>query len=135
MKTTIILILALACQVMNGQISKEMEAWFDSWFDSASYHIEGYEELGDFTNKEYIELKATKLLVTAWDEYSKECYADSVVYWHRHNHTIMEWPETIPCVKGDTAWWSTAPCECDVTHTERTFPNFILFLKRKYGIQ
>jgi hypothetical protein len=119
MKTTILLILVLACQVVNGQMSEEIEAYMDT----TKYNLFGMEELGSFTNKEYIELKVVKLIVNSWDEYSIHCDFDS--------------SKSVPrrCSYYGHDYCGLSHYQVIFVHTEPTLPGFMAYLKRKYGMK
>jgi len=120
MKTTIILILTLLCQFANGQDVKnsEIEHLFDdSLYYDASYDYPGY-----------------KILVKDYEEYSKECYADSTLY-HSHNPS---WND-LSCYRqtGNLAFGYSYELVCknldhfSYTHKEPDFPGFMKWLQNK----
>lgn len=128
MKTLIILILALLCQFANGQ---DIEKLID---DSLYYDIDHGKYHGKVLVKKYTETKVLKFLVSEYEEYLKECYADSTLY-HSHNPS---WND-LSCYRqtGNLAFGYSYELVCknldhfSYTHKEPDFPGFMKWLQNK----
>jgi hypothetical protein len=78
------------------------------------------------------------VLVTAWDLYSKECYADSTAVvrfpfrvgtseWERQHYP----PKELQRIEAERRWAAEAIVRVTYTHRTPTYPGFIEYLRRQ----
>ena len=81
-----------------------------------------------WTAPTYAQVTANNL-VLLYDEYAADCWQDSLVTWYRVNVGFPEWPSTIPCIEGDSVWWSTGPCKRRVERRSTSLEGFIAWVR------
>ena len=127
MKTTIILILTLLCQFANGQLNET----FETYLDTANFSVYDIPEVEGLTfiHKEYVDAKITKFILSNWDEYSKECYADSTLEYYEFYDNGVFWFKTETIHPDDKN--SKYKVETVYSHKNPDFPGFMKWLQNK----